>query len=131
MIFNLLSSAGSTEQKGGGWLTWVILGVFAVLAIGFFIFSSRSNKKKQQEAKNMLDAMKIGDKVKTIGGVCGYLYEINDEENTIVLETGTAEKKSYVKFDRAAIYQTAPVKGIQSAETVKAEEKKEETAENK
>ena len=60
----------------------------------------------------MLDAMKIGDKVKTIGGVCGYLYEINNDENTIVLETGTADKKSYVKFDRAAIYQTAPVKGI-------------------
>ena len=70
--------------------------------------------------------MKIGDKVKTIGGVCGYLYEINDEENTIVLETGTADKKSYVKFDKAAIYQTAPVKGIQTAETEKVEETTEE-----
>ena len=131
MIFNLLSGSGSAENPGkGGWLTWVILGVFAVLMVAFFIWSSRSNKKKQKEAKDMLAAMKIGDKVKTIGGVCGYLYEINDEENTIVLETGTAEKKSYVKFDRAAIYQTAPVKGIQTAETVKAEEKT-ETAENK
>ena len=137
MIFNLLTGAeggagtGSEQANGGGWLTWVILGVFAVLMVAFFIWSSRSNKKKQKEAKDMLAAMKIGDKVKTIGGVCGYLYEINDEENTIVLETGTAEKKSYVKFDRAAIYQTAPVKGIQSAETVKAEEEKTETAENK
>ena len=131
MIFNLLSGSGSAANSGkGGWLTWVILGVFAVLMVAFFIWSSRSNKKKQKEAKDMLAAMKIGDKVKTIGGVCGYLYEINDEENTIVLETGTAEKKSYVKFDRAAIYQTAPVKGIQTAETVKAEEKT-ETAENK
>ena len=112
MIYNLLSSGNNK----GSWLTWVILGVFAVLVVAFFIWNSRSNKKKQQEAKNMLDAMKIGDKVKTIGGVCGYLYEINDEENTIVLETGTDEKKSYVKFDKAAIYQTAPVKPVQTAE---------------
>ena len=122
MIFNLLSgSTSTTEKSGGSWLTWVILGVFVLLAVAFFFWSSRSNKKKQQEAKNMLEAMKIGDKVKTIGGVCGYLYEINNEENTIVLETGTADKKSYVKFDRAAIYQTAPVKGIETAETVKQE----------
>lgn len=118
MIFNLLSTDGKT---GSSWVTWVILGVFVLLAVAFFFWSSRSNKKKQQEAKNMLDAMKIGDKVKTIGGVCGYLYEINNDENTIVLETGTADKKSYVKFDRAAIYQTAPVKGIETAEPVKEE----------
>ena len=124
MIFNLLSgSTSTTEKSGGSWVTWVILGVFVLLAVAFFFWTSRSNKKKQQEAKNMLEAMKIGDKVKTIGGVCGYLYEINNEENTIVLETGTADKKSYVKFDRAAIYQTAPVKGIETAETVKEEVK--------
>ena len=115
MLFNLLASASASANKNN-FLTWIILGVFVVLAIAFFIFSSRSNKKKQEEAKNMINAMKIGDKVKTIGGVCGYLYEINEEEGTIVLETGTNERKSYVKFDKAAIYQTAPVKGIQSAE---------------
>lgn len=122
MLFNLLSSGNG----GNSWYTWVILGVFALLVVAFFIWSSKSNKKKQQEAKNMLDAMKIGDKVKTIGGVCGYLYEINDEENTIVLETGTDEKKSYVKFDKAAIYQTAPVKPIQTAETTEVKEVEEE-----
>ena len=126
MIFNLLSGSTETPKSGSSWVTWVILGVFVLLAVAFFVWSSRSNKKKQQEAKNMIEAMKIGDKVKTIGGVCGYLYEINDEENTIVLETGTADKKSYVKFDKAAIYQTAPVKGIQTAETEKVEETKEE-----
>lgn len=127
MIFNLLSSDGKT---GSSWVTWVILGVFVLLAVAFFFWSSKSNKKKQQEAKNMIEAMKIGDKVKTIGGVCGYLYEINNDENTIVLETGTADKKSYVKFDKAAIYQTAPVKGVETAEPVK-EDKAEETTENK
>ena len=120
---NISSEKEKRSRSAGSGRVMDFIAKIACLVVAFFIWSSRSNKKKQKEAKDMLAAMKIGDKVKTIGGVCGYLYEINDEENTIVLETGTAEKKSYVKFDRAAIYQTAPVKGIQSAETVKAEEK--------
>lgn len=116
MIFNLLTQNQEKPETGNSLMTWIILAVFIVLAVAFFIWSSRSNKKKQKQAQDMIDAMKIGDKVKTIGGICGFLYEINDEENTIVLETGTDDKKSYVKFDKAAIYQTAPAKAVRSAE---------------
>ena len=43
--------------------------------------------------------------------MCGFVVEINDAENTFVLETGTDDNKSYVKFDKGAIYQTAPANG--------------------
>ena len=110
MIWNLLAE-GDQQPKGNNAVTYIMLAVFAVLLIGMFVWQSISNKKKQKKAQETVDALKVGDRVKTIGGVCGFIYEINNAENTFVLETGTADKKSYVKFDKGAIYQTAPANG--------------------
>ena len=100
--------------------------------IGLFVWQSISGKKKQKEAQDMVNSLKVGDRVKTIGGVCGFVVEINDGENTFVLETGTDANKSYVKFDKGAIYQTAPAQSATTTapvqETVKVEEKVEEEA---
>ncbi len=139
MLLNLLldaASGGATtpEKEGNPWTTYIIFGVLLIAIVGMFIWQSISSKKKQKEAASMLDNLKKGDRVKTIGGVCGFVYEINNEENTFVLETGSEDKKSYVKFDKGAIYQTAPKEGsavaAQNAEN-KEEEKKEEVAQEK
>lgn len=53
----------------------------------------------------------MGDKVKTIGGVCGVIVAIDDAENTFTMETGSGDNVSYIKFDKGAIYQTAPANG--------------------
>lgn len=121
MNFLLLDEAG--QQGGNPVLTYVVFGVMLLAIIGLFVWQSISGKKKQKEAQNMVDSLKVGDRVKTIGGVCGFVAEINNSENTFVLETGTDEKKSYVKFDKGAIYQTAPAQGSAvAAEETKAEE---------
>ena len=56
----------------------------------------------------------------TIGGVMGEVVEVNTEEGTFVLRTGTSDEAncSYMKFDKQAIYQT-------DAKPEPAEEKKE------
>ena len=124
MFFNLLASettSGSssrTPASGSGWMSWVlIIGLVLVLVV-FFVLSSRSNKKRQKETQQMLDAIQPGNKVKTIGGICGIVVEVNPDENTFVLETGTeASGKSYLKFDKQAIYQTdAAAKKTEKAE---------------
>lgn len=121
MLFNLLEDAG-TEQSNP--ITLILFGVLILGMIALLVWQSISSRKKQKESQNMVNALKKGDRVKTIGGVCGFVYEINDAENTFVLETGTDDKKSYVKFDKAAIYQTAPAQG--NAVPVKEEPKAEE-----
>ena len=132
MIWNLLE--GETGAEGSGNVgTLIIMIILIVAIIGLFVWSSISNKKKQKEAQNMVNKLKIGDRVKTIGGVCGFVAEINDAENTFVLETGTDAKKSYVKFDKGAIYQTAPNQGnavpAPAKEDLKAEEVEEVSTE--
>ena len=120
MLSALLADTADTTTAGNGGVTWVILAVFIAIIVVFFVISSRRNKKRQQEADQLMNAVKPGNKVKTIGGVCGIVVEVDNEENTFVLETGSEKSgKCYMKFDKQAIYQTDAV-------VDKAEEKKEE-----
>ena len=119
MLSALLAESSDASTGGSGWVTWVILAVFIAIIVVFFVISSKRNKKRQQEAEQLIDAVKPGNKVKTIGGVCGIVVEVDTEENTFVLETGSEKSgKCYMKFDRQAIYQTDAV-------VEKPEEKKE------
>lgn len=142
MFYNFLEE--STGKTTSNVPILVVFIVIIVAMIGLLIWQTISGKKKQKEAQNMLNQLKKGDRVKTIGGVCGFVVEINDAENTFVLETGTDDNKSYVKFDKGAIYQTAPAQGsaVEATETpaaaeaetpaeIPAEEKAEPVAEEK
>ena len=91
----------------------IVMIVLIVVIVGYLIWSSISNKKKQKKAQSQVSALKVGDRVKTIGGVCGFVKEINNDENTFILEVG---ENSFVKFDKGAIYQTAPAEGTIAAE---------------
>ena len=91
-------------------------------------YSNYTQKKRQKETQATLDAIQPGNKVKTIGGVCGVVVEICPEDNTFVLETGTEKSgKSYIKFDKQAVYQTDAV--AKKAEPVVEEKSVEETTE--
>lgn len=121
MFSNLLISGSQVS-------TYIILGVLVVAIIVMFVFSSRRRKKQEEDAKSLIDAVKPGNKVKTIGGICGIVVEVDTEENTFVLETGTEQSgKSFIKFDRQAIYQTDAV--VEEKPEQVNEEKSEETVE--
>ncbi len=122
MIWNLLSD--STAAGGNDWTQYILLIVMVVAIVALLVFNRRSQKKRQQETMDMLNAIKPGNKVKTIGGICGIVVEVCDEDNTFVLETGTEKSgKSYVKFDKQAVYQTD---AVVEKPAEKKEEKKEE-----
>ena len=138
MLWNLLTSAatsvagsdseGTTAGCAGGGL-WIMVGVFAFIMIIMSFTSKRSQKKRQEAVMQEHQALRPGNKVKTIGGICGVVVEICPEDNTFVLETGTeASGKSYIKFDMQAIYQTDAV-AQKTAEEPKKETAKEEVKE--
>lgn len=121
MFFNLLLA----EPKAP-WTDYIMIIVLLVAIVGMFVWSSISNKKRQKKEQEMVASLKIGDRVTTIGGVCGFVAQINDSENTFVLQTGL-DGESFVKFDKAAIYRTAPAEGtVKAQEKAEAEAKKEQ-----
>lgn len=134
MFFNLLDeTTANSGNNGGNWLSiGLIIALVAVMVVAMFFMNKRS-KKQREEAEEMINAVKPGNKVKTIGGVCGIVVEVDLEENTFVLETGSETTgKCYMKFDRQAILQSDAVveKNTAQPEAVKEEpfeEKQEET----
>ena len=129
MLWNLLDSTASSSTQSNPWGTWIMFGVILVVMIAFMVFNNRSQKKRQEEQNNTLNAIKAGNKVKTIGGICGVVVEVCDDDNTFIVETGSEKSgKSYIKFDRQAIYQTDAV-AQKPAEPKKEEPVKEKTEE--
>ena len=100
-MFNLLTEG--SNNSGSGFMIFVLIAVF----VAYMVYSNRLQKKRQKETQDTLNAIKPGNKVKTIGGICGVVVEVCAEDNTIVLETGTEKSgKSYITFDKQAVYQT-------------------------
>ena len=119
-------------------VSYVLIGVMVVILIVSMVLMNRRAKKRQQEAQDLIDAVKPGNKVKTIGGICGIVVEVDPEDDTFVLETGTeASGKCYIKFVRQAIYESdatvdkdaAPVKEEAKTEPEAAKELDTESAE--
>ncbi len=88
-------------------VSYVLIGVMIVVLIVSMVLMNRRSKKRQQEAQDLIDAVKPGNKVKTIGGICGIVVEVDPDEDTFVLETGTETSgKCYIKFVRQAIFES-------------------------
>jgi preprotein translocase subunit YajC len=73
--------------------------IMIVMLVGMWWFTSRSQKKKDQEAQNMRDSLQVGDEVTTIGGIIGKVVSIKEE--TFVLET--TKEKTHIRFLKGAI----------------------------
>lgn len=106
-IFNLLTSSSSESTSTGGGsgniMLIVILGVFLV---GWIVLSYFNNKKrkKQDEEENKKRDVKPGFIVTTLGGVIGTVVSVDEESKTFILETGSEDNHSQLKFDKLAIY---------------------------
>lgn len=115
--------------------SFVLLGLLVCMIVGMLIFPSIGQKKRNQEYQTMLDNLKVGDKVQTIGGVVGRIAKISDKDGvkTMFLETGDKNNKMTIEFNVNAIagIVVAPENKETKAETAveEKEEKKEEKTE--
>ena len=68
-MFNLLAESGTPGS-------WTIVIILLVVMVAFMFYSNYTQKKRQKETQATLDALQPGNKVKTIGGVCGVVVEV-------------------------------------------------------
>ncbi len=96
------STAKNTATSGfSSWFMWIILGVMFI-AMYFILY--RPQRKKAQEAQNLLSKLRKGDDVVTIGGIHGTIVKLT--EDTVVLEI---DKGVRMTFSRTAISRTLTV----------------------
>ena len=114
-------------DQANGTSTIIIYVVLIVALVAMLIMPYFTQRKKNREFMEMIDSMKVGDLVKTAGGIIGKITKITDKGDikTVILETGSKTEKSYMEFDMTMIY--CVLKSTKVEETK--EEVKEEVAE--
>ena len=99
------AAAAGTEvaqemSAGAQFIYWAIqLLPMILIFVVFWFFLIRPQRKKDKEAQEMLNSLKVGDRVCTIGGIYGTIVRIKDD----VLTVEVGEAKTPMVFARWAI----------------------------
>ena len=99
LLDNAASSADAAQQQNPGQI-WMLLGMYALLALAIYFFIFRPNKKKKKAEEEMKNSLEVGDDITTIGGIMGRVVSIKDDDS-IVIET--ASDRSRLRIKRWAI----------------------------
>ncbi len=91
MFTSIFLQAGNTDFKQ-------FIFPVAIIVI-FYIFIILPQRKRVKNEKQFQTAVKKGIKVVTSSGIHGKIVEINDNDNTVTIETGAGK----IKFERSAI----------------------------
>lgn len=100
----------TVAQPGMAEMIISLLPMILVFVVLYFIMI-RPQRKQQKAQAAMRAALKVGDKVVTIGGICGKVAKIKDD--CVYIESsmpGAPDEKSYIKFKRSAIDSVETVK---------------------
>jgi preprotein translocase subunit YajC len=120
--FPLLQTAGGSGQLVTTFVT------FGLVFVIFYFLIIRPQNKKQKEARQMLSALKKGDRVATIGGIRGIVHSVKDDSVVIKVDDNT--KIEFSKSAVATILNASPAGKTEKKETqVESSDAKSETKE--
>lgn len=85
----------------------MIFMMIAIFAIMYF-FMIRPQNKKQKEIQNFRNSITPGQDIVTAGGIYGKVKEVNDADNTLMVEIASGVK---IKISKNSVYAGAPVEG--------------------
>lgn len=106
MILTADAATATGEAVGSG----VILILYIVLIGGFFyLMIVRPQKKEQKRVDALLASMAIGDSVMTTSGFYGVIIDIDDTDQTVVVEFGS-NKNCRIIMNKTAIAQVEKAK---------------------
>ncbi len=74
------------------------LPMILIFAVAYF-FMIRPQIKRQKDEKKFIADLKRGDRIITKSGLYGKIMDINDSDNSVVIETMAGK----LKYDRSAI----------------------------
>ena len=105
MIQTLTTLAQTSAPSGGGGgmgdlLRSPMLPLMAVVLI-FMVFSMNSKRRQERDRKKLIDDLKRGDRVQTIGGILGTVVDVRDGEVVLKVDESSNTK---IKFSRSAIH---------------------------
>ena len=118
MLADATATAGAemAEMSTGATIIYYAVQFLPMILIFvvFYFMLIRPQRKKDKEAKQMLENLKVGDRICTIGGIYGTIVRIKDQVLTI--EVG--EQKTQMMIARWAVRNVEQLKVTNDAETL-------------
>ena len=100
---NLLSVLlQAAPPAAGGVSSYSGILMMVLIFVVFYFFMIRPQSKRQKEIKKQREAMQVGDKVVTSGGIYGKVKEI--KETTVIVEIAENVR---IKIDKNSVFATA------------------------
>ena len=115
-MFNFLTTTTDAVPGMGASSIIMLVVMFGVM---YFMMIRPENKRKK-EAEAMRSALKVGDKITTIGGIVGKVVDVKEEK--FVIETGADQVR--IEFAKWALSTNETAAEAAKAEAKKAAEAK-------
>ena len=100
LLLGMPDGGGSGGSGGGGTQLVTMLVTFGLIIVVFYFLVIRPQNRKQRDAKKMLESIRKGDRVVTVGGMHGFVESVKDD--AVVLRIDDNVK---VKFNKSAVSQ--------------------------
>ena len=117
-MFQFLAEATTTTDPTGSLLS--MLPMLLIMGAVFYFMLIRPENKRKKEAEQLRSNIKTGDKVTTIGGICGTVVNVKDDK--FVLETGADQVR--IEFAKWALSTNETAAENAKEEAKKAQEAK-------
>lgn len=85
--------------EAGASNTWMTMLMFGGIIVVFYFFMIRPQQKKQKALQQAREAMKLGDKVITAGGIHGKIKEVSDTYFIVEIADNVR-----VKIDKGSVF---------------------------
>jgi preprotein translocase subunit YajC len=132
VVFSLLMGApagGAAEAGPQSFITTLI--PFALIIGIFYFLIIRPQNKKQKETQRMLNTLKKGDRIVTVGGIHGVVQSV--KEGSVVVKVDDNVKIEFSRTAISSVNQEAKVEKVDKTEKIEeklAEDKSAGTAED-
>lgn len=94
---NNLPVLDAAAQNGGGSSMILMIVIYVAIFAALYFFLIRPNSKKKKEEAEIRNNLEIGDEITTIGGIMGRVIAIKEDEDAIIIETGSDRNKMKMK----------------------------------
>ena len=117
------ADAAADDAAAAGWGTIISTFALPVLLLVFLYFIMIRPQQKQDKAtREMQKNLQVGDEVVTIGGIVGIVLRVEENTNTVILETGSDRLK--IRMMQDAIKENVTAREAAEAEKAARDKKK-------
>jgi len=99
-VLTILAQTTAPTEPAPFWVKYPMVPLLAVLLLLWF-FMIRSKKGQDRKRQEMLNNLKKGDRVQTIGGILGTVVEARETEVLLKVDETSNTK---IRFARSAIH---------------------------